>query len=96
MKVEKLSVSLRDRGREFHIVSLQQRKAFSQSSPNREVRNCQQTGFKRVQHPKRMVWVTDARKIGWHVVVTETPKTQTTNFVSDPSLHWRQLWYSEP
>ena len=31
------------------------------------------------------------KKIRWHSVVTETLKTQASNFVLDPGVHWKPV-----
>ena len=35
------------------------------------------------------------RNIGWHTVQMDTLKTETSNFVLNPSLHWTPLECSE-
>ena len=31
------------------------------------------------------------RNIRWHTVLIDTPKTETSNFVLNPSLHWKPV-----
>ena len=35
------------------------------------------------------------RNIRWHTVVIDTLKTETSNFVLNPSLYWKLVEYSE-
>ena len=35
------------------------------------------------------------RSIAWHTVLIDTLKTETSNFVLNPSLHWKPVEYSE-
>ena len=40
-----------------------------------------------MQHPRGTEWPKKVRNIWWHTVQTDTMKTETSNFVLDPSLH---------
>ena len=46
----------------------------------REASNCKQKGVKTAQRHRRMVWMKKVRKIRWHGAMTETLKTQASNF----------------
>ena len=35
------------------------------------------------------------RNIRWHIVLIDTLKTETSNFVPNPSLHWKPVECSE-
>ena len=35
------------------------------------------------------------RNIRWHIVLIDTLKTETSNFVLNPSLHWKPVKCSE-
>ena len=35
------------------------------------------------------------RNIRWHTVLIDTPKTETSNFVLNPSLQWKPVECSE-
>ena len=61
----------------------------------REARSSQQRGVTRAQRPKGTVWMKKVRNIGWHIVLIDTLKTETSNFVLDPSLHWKPVECSE-
>ena len=61
----------------------------------REARNCQQLGVKKAQRPRGTVWMKKVRNIRWHTVLIDTLKTETSNFVLDPSLHWKSMECSE-
>ena len=54
----------------------------------REARNCQQKGVKRVQCPRGTVWTKKVRNIWWNTDLIDTLKTETSNFVLNPSLNW--------
>ena len=60
----------------------------------REARNCQQRGVKRAQHSRGTVWM-KVRNIRWHTVLIDTLKTEISNFVLNPSLHWKPVECSE-
>ena len=57
----------------------------------REARNCQQRCVKRAQRPKGIEWMKKVRNIWWHTVVIDTLKTETSNFVMNPSLLWKPV-----
>ena len=60
-----------------------------------EARNCLQRGVKRAQRPRAIVWMKKARNRWWHTVLTDTLKTETSNFALNPSLHWKPVECSE-
>ena len=49
----------------------------------REARNCQQGGVKRARRPRGTVWM-KVRNVRGHTVLTDTLKTETSNFVLNP------------
>ena len=51
----------------------------------REARKCQQRGA------RGTVWIKKVRNIRWHSVLIDTLKTETSNFVLNPSLHWKPV-----
>ena len=67
-----------------------QRKIFPKGL-KREARNCQQC-VKRAQRPKETVWMKKVRNIRYLI---DTQKTETSNFVPNPSLDWKPVEYSE-
>ena len=71
-----------------------QRKVFSEVL-KREARNCQQRGVKRVQRPRETVRMKKIRNIRWNTVLIDTLKTETSDFVLNPSLHWKLVECSE-
>ena len=69
---------------------------FFSKGLEREARSCQQRGVKRAQHPRRIEWMQKVRNIIWrHAVLIDTLKTETSNFVLNPSLHWKPVGCSE-
>ena len=61
----------------------------------REARNCQQRGVQRAQRPRGTVWMKTVGNLRWHTVLVDTLQTETSNFVLDPSLHWKLVPCSE-
>ena len=61
----------------------------------REARNCQQRGVKTAQHPRGTIWMKKVRNIRWHTFLIDTLKTETSNFLLNPSLHWKPVECSE-
>ena len=61
----------------------------------REARNCQQRGVKRAQRPRWTVWMKKVRNLRWHTALIDTLKTETSNFVLNPRLHWKPVECSE-
>ena len=57
----------------------------------REARNCQQWCVKRAQRPRGTVWRKKVRNTRWHTVLIDMLKTETNNFVLNPSLHWKPV-----
>ena len=55
----------------------------------------EQSGVKRVQRPRGTVWMKKVRNIRWRTVLIVTPKTETSNIVLNPSLHWKPVECSE-
>ena len=66
-------------------------KDFFAKDLKRKARNCQQGGVKRAQRPKGTVWMKKVRNIRWHTVLVDTLKTETSNFVLNPSLQWKPV-----
>ena len=60
----------------------------------REARNCQ-GDVKRAQRPRGTVWMKKVRNKRWHTVLIDTLKTETSNFVLNPSLHWKPVECSQ-
>ena len=84
-------VFLRDSGREFQTVGPKTEKGSFPKGLKREARNCQQSGVKRAQRPRGIVWMKRVRNLWWYIVLIGTLKTKTINFVLNPSLHWKPV-----
>ena len=70
------------------------RKIFSQRSQERsEELSAERT--KRAQRPRGTVWKKKVRNIRWHIVLIDSLKTETSNFVLNPSPHWKPVECSE-
>ena len=99
LKVVKPCVFLRDSGSEFQTESPKTEKDLSQRSRlKKEVRNCQQRGVERAQHPTGTVWMKKVRNIRWNTVLVDALKTETGNLILNHSLHWKpvECSYSHP
>ena len=48
-------------------------------------------GVKRAKRPRGTVWMKNVRNIRRHIVLIDTLKTETSNFVLNPSLHWKSV-----
>ena len=80
---------LRDSGSEFQTEGPKTEKNFSQGL-KREAKNGQQTGVKKAQCHRGTVWM-EVGYIRWHTVLIDTLKTETSNFVLNPSFHWKPV-----
>ena len=85
---------LKDSGSEFQTVGPKTERSFPKGL-KREVRNCQQRGVKRAQRPRGTIWMKKVRDIRWHTVLIDTLKTEISNFVLNPSLHWKPVECSQ-
>ena len=47
------------------------------------------------QRPRGTAWMKKVRNIGWHIVLIDILKTETSNFVLHPNLHWKPVECSE-
>ena len=84
-----------DSGSEFQTVGPKTEKDLFPKSLKRKARNCQQRGVKRAQRPRETVLMKKIRNIKWHSVLIDTLKTETSNFVLNPSLQWQPVERSE-
>ena len=73
---------------EFQTVDPKQKDLFPAVSKER---NCQQRGVKRAHRPRGTGWMKKVRSIRYHTVLVDTLKTETSNFVLDPSPHWKPV-----
>ena len=48
-----------------------------------------------MQRPRGTVCMKKVRNIRWHTVLIDTLKTETSNFVLNPSLHWKPVECSQ-
>ena len=88
-------VLLRDSGSEFQTLGPKTEKDVLPKGLKREARNCQQRGVKRAQRPRGTIWMKKVRNVRWHIVPINRLKTETSNFVLNPSLYWKSVNCSE-
>ena len=72
-----------------------QRKIYCQRSQERSeelsAMRCQESA----ERPRGTVWTKKIRNIRWYTVLIDTVKTETSDFVLNPGLHWKLVECSE-
>ena len=84
-----------DSGSEFQTVGPKTEKDLLPKVSREKRENVSNEVFKRTQRPRGTVWTKKARNIRWHTVLIDTLKAETSNFVLNPSLHWKPVECSQ-
>ena len=65
--------------------------AFSKVAREKRGTGSREVSRERSERPRGAVWMKKVRNIRWHTVLIATLKTETRNFVLNPSLHWKPV-----